>query len=401
MAALPGQPQPANADTSQTLYHGCGSISAIANIANLCKARRVLVVTGKHSFENSGAAAAIDRHLNTLDIVRFSDFEVNPRLEDALRGIALTRRHRPDLVIAVGGGSVIDMGKVITVLSAQPGDDHQTTVKNSSITRKGAPLVAVPTTSGSGSEATHFAAIYLHGKKCSLAHQCMLPDYTVIDPELTYRTGPYQTAVSGMDALCQAVESFWSVDSTEQSRAFSREALSTILPALEDAVLVNSQKAKRKMAHAAHYAGKAINIAKTTAPHALSYPLTSRYSIPHGHAAALMLGRFFLINEAKAAALIDRRGAAFFSQILGTLYRMLGCSDALSCTESWYQRMRTIGLETDIKRLGIADQRDYDEILDSVNQERLSNHPLHLTRSLLEQVLKNDWGASSFQEKAL
>ncbi len=262
--------------------------------------------------------------------------------------------------------------------------------KNTSITCKGTPLVAIPTTSGSGSEATHFAVIYIDGKKFSLAHQFMLPGYTIIDPELTYRTGPYQTAVSGMDALCQAVESYWSVNSTEQSREFASEAVRTILVALEDAVLVNSRKAKQKMAHAAHYAGKAINITKTTAPHALSYTLTSRYSIPHGHAAALMLGKFFLINESHGEALIDRRGAAFFSEILSSVYRMFGCSDARSCTELWYQRMKTIGLETDLKRFGIVEQSDYDEIMDTVNPERLSNHPVHLTRALFGRFFKAD-----------
>jgi len=352
------------------------------------KAQKIFIITGKNSFEDCGAEAALYHILTGLDILRYSDFDVNPRLEDALCGIDLLHQFQPDLVIGVGGGSVIDMGKLLTVLSAQPHNDYRSIVEKSAVSDRGVPFVAIPTTAGSGSEATRFAVIYIHGKKFSLAHRFVLPEYAIIDPELTYKVRPYQAAVSGMDALCQAVESYWSVNSTKQSRDLASEAVRIILSSIQDAVPGSSKQAREKMAYGAYCAGRAINITKTTAPHALSYTLTSRYSIPHGHAVALILGKFFHINELNSDALIDRRGKQFFLEILESLYAMFDCREALSCTELWFQLMKTIGLETEFDKLGVKGPKDYEIILNTVNTERLKNHPVHLTRTLLSQIFK-------------
>ncbi len=378
----------ADAVAMQIEYFGNGSISSIRDITARLKAQKVLLVTGRQSFRASGAASALSGSLAALACRRFSDFEVNPRLDEALPGIDLLLQFQPDLVVAVGGGSVIDMGKLIAILSAQPQTDYRFIVENSAISRRGIPLVAIPTTAGAGSEATHFAVAYIGTKKFSLAHRFLLPDYVIIDPELTCAATPYQTAVSGMDALCQAVESYWSVHSTGQSRELASEAIAMIMTALEEAVLAGSRRARQAMARAANYAGRAINISQTTAPHALSYTLTSRYAIPHGHAVALVLGKFFLLHETTRGAVIDRRGTRFFSNILETLYTLLGCKDADSCARAWYRRMEVIGLETDFARLGISSQRDRALIVKSVNPERLKNHPIRLTRRLLTQVFE-------------
>lgn len=370
----------------QTEYFGVGSIGAVKKIATRLKARKILLVTGKHSFTTSGAESALYRDLAHLKIKRFSDFNINPCLEDGCRGIRLLQSFQPELVIAVGGGSVIDMGKLITILSAQSHEDYLSIVNKSTITQKGIPLVAIPTTAGSGSEATHFCVTYVQDKKSSLAHPFILPDYAIVDPELTFSANQLQTAISGMDGLCQAVESFWSVHSTGLSRDWATKSINHILDSLEDAVLFGSEEAKQKMAYGAHYAGKAINITKTTAPHALSYTLTSRYSIPHGHAVALLLGKFFLINDAYKDALVDHRGEQFFAEICASLYAMFGCKDARSCAESWYRRMETCGLETDLNLLGITNHKDHELILKNLNPERLVNHPIRLTREILAQL---------------
>ena len=372
----------------QTEFFGTGSIRAVKKIVSSLEAKRILLVTGQNSFTSSGAESALYRDLGGLDITRFSDFDVNPSFRDGLRGITLLKSSHPDLVIAVGGGSVLDMGKLITILPAQPHDDYETIVEKSEISLTGVPLVAIPTTSGTGSEATHFSVVYLRGKKFSLAHRFMLPDFAIIDAELTYNTGPYQTAVSGMDALCQGVESYWSVHSTVQSRAFAAKAIRSVLASLEDAVHFSSEQARQDLALGAHYGGKAINITKTTAPHALSYTLTSHYGIPHGHAAALMLGRFFLVNEAHTENTADERGPTYFSQIMAELYDLFGCRDAASCTKSWFRFMAAIGLKTELACFGITCQKDHDLILDGVNPERLGNHPVHLDRAILTNLFK-------------
>ena len=172
---------------SQTEYNGTGSISSLKKIIAQHDAQKIFLVTGKKSYNESGAASALHCcGLDRLNTLRFQDFQVNPKLEDAVIGVELLVRFQPDLVIAVGGGSVIDMGKLITALSAHAGGNYKSILKNSSISAQGPPLVAIPTTAGTGSEATQFAVAYLDQKKYSLAHHSILPDYAIIDPELTY-----------------------------------------------------------------------------------------------------------------------------------------------------------------------------------------------------------------------
>jgi len=373
----------------QTEYHGPGSISNLREIIARHNGVKLFLITGKDSFAASGAKSVFDDlHLNGLEIIRFCDFSVNPRLEDALPGIELLTQFRPDMVIAVGGGSVIDMGKLITALSAHPGSDYRSILENSSVTVSGPPLVAIPTTAGTGSEVTHFAVAYMDQKKYSLAHRSILPDYAIIDPELMYNTPSYQTAVSGMDALCQAVESYWSVHSNSQSRKFASQAIKIILASITDAVNKKTIESRQEMAHGANLAGKAIDITTTTAPHAMSYALTTHYSIPHGHAVALILGKFFIINEANCESLSDKRGKIHFARILKELYTLFDCRDGYGCADRWYQCMEAIGLETDISTFGVREEKDYNLIVESVNPERLANHPVRLNRALLSQVFK-------------
>lgn len=361
----------------QITHRGPGSIKQIRQIIEKHHAQKVLAVTGKTSFKKSGASQALNQYLEGREIIRFSDFDVNPRLEDALAGIKIVKQNNPDIIIAVGGGSAMDMGKLIATLSAQAHGDFKQIIKTCDITCKGLPLVAIPTTAGTGSEATHFAVVYVQGKKYSLADPTILPDYAIVDANLTANTSPYQAAASGMDALCQAVESYWSVNATKKSKLYAGQAIKMILPAIRDAVWKKDEEAQQAMALAANIAGKAINITKTTAPHALSYPITTHYGLPHGHAVALLLGKFFIINDAGIGTPRDMRGSAYIENTFKALYRLLGGNNALSCAEKWYQLMRDIGLSTDMSKLGVVSKKDFHLILNNVNMERLGNHPIY------------------------
>jgi alcohol dehydrogenase class IV len=156
----------------------------------------------------------------------------------------------------------------------------------------GKPLIAIPTTSGTGTEATCFAVVYIDKTKYSLKHSSILPDYTIIDPTLTHAMPPLVTAATGMDALAQAIESYWGVKSTHESQAYAREAITLTLAYLK-AACQNEVEARDAMSRAANLAGKAINLTETTACHAVSYPITSYFNVPHGHAVALTLASMF------------------------------------------------------------------------------------------------------------
>lgn len=378
----------------QTAYIGPGSLAHVPEIIDSYQAKKVLLVTGKDSYTALGTMDKLAPYLSAYDVVRFFDFTPNPKLEETQAGIDLIENEQPDIVIAIGGGSVIDMGKLIVTLAAQSEKDAREIVLNQALVKtKGLPFVAIPTTAGTGSEATHFAVIYIDGVKYSLAHPHVLPDYAVIDSRLTHNAPSPIIASCSMDALTQAVESYWSVGSTEESRGYACEAINMILSVVKS-VHGNDSKAKEIMAEAAYLSGKAINITKTTAAHAISYPITTHFNVPHGHAVALLLGKFFVIHaEAGDADITDKRGKAHLAQVMSDLLSMFGCDNARDCCRQWYGTMNQIGLQTDLQVIGIKSDAEVQLIEDNISLERLNNNPVKVSKEMLRKLLLVPWAS--------
>jgi alcohol dehydrogenase class IV len=249
-------------------------------------------------------------------------------------------------------------------------------------------MAAIPTTAGSGSEATHFAVVYVDGTKYSLASQALRPRAAFIDPALTCSMTPAMTATTGMDAFAQAVESYWSVHSTEHSKRLARRAISLALRHLATAVHAPTAAARWGMSKAAHLAGKAIDVTRTTGAHAISYPLTSYFGIPHGHAVGLTLGQWLLYNsEVNEGDVVDPRGAGYVRQTVAELVEMMGCADAADGCARIEQLARTVGLETRLSCLGVS-RADVDTlIVPNVNAERAGNNPRALTDTGLRRIV--------------
>ena len=372
----------------QKSFMETGGLSNLNGIVYKHGAKKVLIVAGKESFALSGAQEKIKQILNNIEIFVFNDFESNPKIEDVIKGIKLVRLKKPDLIVSIGGGSVIDMSKLIRILTPQSDDDYLNYINNPiTLTDKGLPLVAVPTTFGSGSEATHFAVVYIDNKKYSLAHHYVKPDYSIIDAELCYSLPHYASASCGMDALSQAVESYWSIKSTDESKEYAMEAISLINSVLYDAVC-GDKKARCIMLKAANLAGKAINITTTTAPHAISYPLSIFFDIPHGHAVSIFLGSFFIVNSNyKDYKVSDPRGIDHLKETMNNLFDIFGVKDAYQCKENWECLMKKIGLTINLNELGITSNDDKQLILDHINIQRLSNNPVEITNDILSKVL--------------
>ena len=375
----------------QKSFMETGGLSNLNGIVNKHGAKKVLIVAGKESFALSGAQEKIKQILNNIEIFVFNDFESNPKIKDVIKGIKLVRLKKPDLIVSIGGGSVIDMSKLIRILTPQSDDDYLNYINNPiTLTDKGLPLVAVPTTFGSGSEATHFAVVYIDNKKYSLAHHYVKPDYSIIDAELCYSLPHYASASCGMDALSQAVESYWSIKSTDESKEYAMEAISLIKSVLYDAVC-GDKKARCTMLKAANLAGKAINITTTTAPHAISYPLSIFFGISHGHAVSIILGSFFVVNSNyKDYKVSDPRGIDHLKETMNNLFDIFGVKDAYQCKKNWECLMKKIGLTINLHELGITSNDDKQLILDHINIQRLSNNPVEITNDILSKVLLID-----------
>ena len=254
--------------------------------------------------------------------------------------------------------------------------------------------MALATTAGTGSESTHFAVLYVGHVKHSIAEACILPDVAIVDVDLMMSMPARLAAATGMDALSQAVESYWSIHANAQSKRYAAEAIPLIVSNLVVSVNHPSHASRAVLARAAHLAGKAINISKTTAAHAVSYPLTSFWGIPHGHAVALTLSSFLLYNHAvDDADVSDKRGAKYVRRSIEEIAQLLGGSSVSEAKQLIDTLMLQVGLETDLSKLGIQGDKDIQLILDNgFNPDRVKNNPRLLTRSALSDILTNLMG---------
>ena len=267
----------------QTLIQTASPIPEIEDILARHGARRPMLVCGKSSFR---ALAPYDeyRRLEELAAVIFTDFSPNPQYGDVLRGVSLYREGACDAIIAVGGGSAMDTAKLIRAYAPMAGSDFLATPFRP-LTH---PMIALPTTAGSGSESTRFAVIYHNEDKHSLADPCLLPDYAVLDERTLYTLPDYQKRCTLADALSQAIESYWARAATDESRALARESM-TLMIKNYAAYLAGDREATARVMRASNLAGQAINITLTTAAHAMSYQLTGVYNLPHGRAVFVCL----------------------------------------------------------------------------------------------------------------
>ena len=376
--------------SSQKVIIDQGGINTLGALLDDLKAVTIFFVVDKPAYEFSGAAESLQQCFRNRKVTWFSDFELNPKLEDVARGKELFLQQKPDVVIAFGGGSALDMGKLIASCSVQQADLLELVTGKVALESESPPLIAIPTTSGTGSEATHFAVVYVGEKKYSLADKNVLPEYVLIDPGLTHSLPPDPTASSGLDALCQAIESIWSVGANKESVSYAKEALQLALDYIEQAVNAPTPEARMNMARAAYLAGKAINITKTTAPHAFSYGVTTRYGVPHGKAVALTLTSFLEFNyHVDDASCNDPRGVSSVkSRIKEEILKLLGDGSMEQAKARLDEIKKSVGSPLRLSEVGIK-QEDIPELVDMVNLERLSNNPRKITKPEMEAMLKN------------
>ncbi len=375
---------------NQAEYTGAGSINNLKDILEKINPRNIFLVTGKNSYRTSGAERILGEILKDKTVTLFNNVTGDPLIENIIKGMDIFIESDCDAVIAVGGGSIIDTAKSINILSSQDADPRSVIKSKQKIINKGKPFIAIPTTSGAGSEATHFAVVYMNKEKFSLAHEFILPDYSIIDPVLTYDLQPNVTATSGIDAFSQAVESYWNVNANDESKKYSQEAITFILENLKTAVNEPTEESRANMSTAAHLAGKAINITKTTAPHAVSYAMTSYFGIPHGQAVCITLAEFlgynFYVTESDSA---EGLSMTEIRKNIEDLLRIFNCSDLAGAKKLITDLIEGIGLKTKLSELNITSDNDINLICESVNPERLKNNPRNVTKESLAKILDN------------
>jgi len=343
----------------QKVYTGYNSYKKIYYILKELTPKKIFLVTGKKSYFLSGAKNLLSEIINKYSYFRFYDFEINPKLKDLINGMSIFNREKCDIIIGVGGGTVMDIAKSISILATQKGDLEEFIKGEISL-----------------KERQIFSVIYISKTKYSLAHNSMLSNFVILDPLFTKNLPPYITACTSMDALCQAIESFWSTNSTEESRTYSKQAIELIMSYIVKNVNDPNRASREKMLIASNLAGKAINIAKTTAPHAVSYPITSYFNIPHGHAVALTFPYFIEFNNnISLENLQDNRGIEFIKDRMSELFTILKVKTANKAKDKIINIMKKINLETRLSGLGI-NRNNIDIIIENgFNPQRTKNNP--------------------------
>lgn len=315
-----------------------------------------------------------------VQTISFRDFKPNPLYDSVVKGVELFREKQCDSIMAVGGGSAMDVAKCIKLYSYLPGDGANGSWLKAENVPNDIPFLVMPTTAGTGSEATRYAVIYYEGSKQSVTSETFIPGTVLMDSNALKTLPLYQKKATMCDALCHAIESFWSVNSTDESKEYSSVAIKGVLKHI-DGYLANTEEGNAGMLRAAHMAGKAINITQTTAGHAMCYKITSLFRLAHGHAAILCDRVLFTWMLNNTDMCIDPRGERYIKKTLDEIGIAMGGKNA----ETGAEKLLDIfdRLEVDVPK---ATPEQYKELITSVNPIRLENHPIALDVETIDEI---------------
>ena len=305
--------------------------------------------------------------------ITFDQFTPNPLYEDVCKGVDLFQSGKCDTILAVGGGSSLDVAKCIKLYCQM---DKDKLYLEQEYKDTGVKLIAIPTTAGTGSESTRYAVIYYNGKKQSVTHDSIIPDVAILEPKVLKTLPVYQKKCTMMDALCQGIESWWSVNSTDDSKKLSKEAVGTIMHWWHEYIFKNTDASAEAIMNAANLAGQAICITQTTAPHAFSYKITSLYKLPHGHAVAVGLPVIWEYMVGNMDKCIDSRGQEYLAGIFNEIANAMDCRNPTDAIAKFRQMVEEMELKNPVAR----NREEELKILSaSVNPVRLKNNPVEMS----------------------
>lgn len=350
----------------QKVIRGRGSLKRLPEMMEKTGIRTPLIVGGKV------LTAGMMRNVpEMLSFAVFSGYHANPDLDDAKEGLKLYQHFRCDGLISIGGGSCIDTAKAI---KEQLIHDVGVVV----------PQIAIPGTAGTGSEATQTAVVYINGMKKSLSRQELLPDGVILDADLLDTLPVYHKKSSTLDALSQGIESYWSRSATDDSKVHAFLAILGVLDNLKG-YLAGDSHAAEEMLDASFQSGKAINMTRTTAAHAMSYRLTKTLGIAHGHACMLTLPVLWEIMQESGK--------------MNTLLDDLSSKIRMGDSRMVPKLLRGIMYDLDMVIPPVPDEETLQDLADSVNPERMSNHPLSMSSEEIKNVYRRAFAPPSNAER--
>jgi alcohol dehydrogenase class IV len=283
-----------------------------------------------------------------------------------------------DTIIAIGGGTILDLAKILKLKFIQQKPEIE--------------LILVPSTAGTGAEATRFAVMYDDlGNKLSIENEGIIPNIIIHAPEILLKVDKKFRAVSGFDAFSQSLESLWSCRSTDESKRYAKKSLKLLMENFEDYVLSPNATNAQKMQLAAYYSGKAINISYTTLAHALSYNLTYRFKIHHGLAVFLFLPIIINYNfEVTEEDLNDSRGIEYVRNNFQDILEFLNFKNANELSLFCTSLFNKFNLSSKLDEYGMT-LNDVEKIVSqSTNNQRYKNNPRNVNAQILIDLINKN-----------
>ena len=336
------------------------------------------------SLLHSGAEGLFKKIIINKDIKLFYKKSELPILEELIEIIKDIKRFKPDLILAVGGGAVIDYAKIANVVDVR--EDLKDLIINYSypFKKKYSKLAVIPTTAGSGAEVTSNAVIYVDEIKHSFESELLIPDNFFLIPEFLISAPNKIKASAGFDAIAQALESLVSKKSNDQSVEYASKSLRVSVNSFISFVNNPNMKNATEMCIAANLAGKAISISKTTVPHATSYPFTSLFNISHGHAVSLFFERFFKFNYDN----IDNSETSFdLKERFDLIFNLLDVKDINNFNSKISFIKKQAKLEDNLENLNINISQSSERIIKGINLLRLGNNPVKIDENDIVKII--------------
>jgi len=345
------------------------------------KFKNILVITGQKSFNFSGfKKLAIYKNFKSIMTILYKNSEI-PEIYELEYLIKKINIINPDLIIALGGGCVIDYAKLANGLHNIKNLKKKIKSGTLRIRSKKTKILAIPTTAGSGAEVTKFSVIYIDKIKHSVENNLFKPDFFSLIPKLVVKCPKIVRASSGFDAIAQAAESIFSKKANIHSLKYSSKSLRFSIKSFLQFVKSPNINNATKMLFAANLSGKAINIGKTNAPHALSYLFTSQLKIPHGIAVSIffieIINLYYLKANKKNNKNLIKKFYLFFKLIEQTNIRGFNILFNKLFFESGIKKY----LDKSFKKMSYRYNSDF-----YYNYARLKNSPIKILKADINRL---------------
>ena len=345
------------------------------------KIKNIFIITGKKSFNFSGfKKLAIYKNFKFLIKVFYKKNKI-PEINELKFLIKKINIINPDLIIALGGGCVIDYAKLANGLHDIKNLKKKIQSRTLKVLSKKTKLLAIPTTAGSGAEVTKFSVIYIDKIKYSVDHSLLKPDFYSLIPKLVINSSKIVRSSSGFDAIAQAVESIFSKMANIQSLKYSAKSLRFSIKSFLGFVNNHNLHNATQMLRAANFSGKAINIARTNAPHALSYLFTSIFKIPHGIAVSIFFIEIMNLYYSIANKINNKNLIKKFN----LFFRIIKQSNVLGFNNLFHKFFLESGikknLDKSLKKIKYKNNSNF-----YYNSNRLKNSPIKISKADINRL---------------